>query len=122
METKQIARSEWPSFFDGFSREHQGWLVTVEVFQSDIGAQLEEHGLAFGGITAELGSDENAGIEIMIGAQPDRHLTHTITTPIEVSLEHTDEGADQVLAIKSADETLTLLRFRAAAQPNWLMQ
>ena len=118
MDTKQIARSEWPSFFAGFSRRHQGWLVTVEVFQSDIGAQVEERGLALEGMTAELGNGENARIEIMIGAKPDRHVTHTITDAIEVSLEHNDEGADHALAVKSADDGMTLLRFRATVRPD----
>ena len=30
MHTHEIARSEWSSFFDGFSRQREGWLVTVE--------------------------------------------------------------------------------------------
>ena len=39
--TKEIARDEWTAFFDTFSYRHQGWLVTIEVFGSDIGAQVE---------------------------------------------------------------------------------
>jgi hypothetical protein len=117
MQTKQITRNEWPSFFDSFSRQHAGWLVTLEIFRPDIGAQVEEHDLALEGVTAELGNGAKDRIEIMIGAKPDRHVTHTITDPIEVSLEHTDEGADHALAIKSADEAMTLLSFRSVVRP-----
>ena len=116
MQTKQIARNEWPSFFDGFSRQHQGWLVTLEVFSPDIGDQIEERELALEGITAELTNDEKDRIEIMIGVQPDDHVTHTIANPIEVSLEQTDEGADEVLAIKGTDEATTLLRICSAVR------
>ena len=117
MQTKQIERNEWPSFFDGFSRKHEGWLVTLEVFQPEIGAQVAEHDLALEGVTAELDNGDKARIEIMMGAKPERHVTHTIADPIEVSLEHTDEGADHALAIKSGDEATTLLRFRSAVLP-----
>ena len=54
MSTQEILRNEWAKFFDGFSLRHQGWLVTVEVFGSDIGAQVEARELPLQGITAEL--------------------------------------------------------------------
>jgi hypothetical protein len=41
-------------------------------------------------------------------------MTHTIANPTELSLEQTDEGADEVLAIKAAVEATTLLRLRSA--------
>ena len=28
---REIPRGEWLSFLDGFSRQHEGWLVTLEV-------------------------------------------------------------------------------------------
>lgn len=114
MQTKQISRNEWPTFFDGFSRQHEGWLVTLEVFSPEIGDQIEERELALEGITAEFAGGDKDRIEIMIGAKPDDHITHTIANPTEVSLEQTDEGADEVLAIKAADEATTLLRLRSA--------
>jgi len=53
MKTKEIPRNEWQEFFDIFSRQHEGWLVTLEIFGSEIGAQVEERGLAFEGIVDE---------------------------------------------------------------------
>ena len=117
MKTTQIARNEWPKFFDGFSRQHEGWLVTVEIFGSDIGAQVEERELAFEGIVAEWDEIQGNQIMIMIGAEPDDHITHRITRPTLVSLEQTDEGADVALAIKSEDGMTALLRFRSAMLP-----
>ena len=32
MKTKEIPKEEWPKFFDAFSRQHEGWLVTIEIF------------------------------------------------------------------------------------------
>jgi len=115
MRTKEIPRNEWPAFFDSFSRQHEGWLVNLEILAPEIGAQLEEHDLAFEGITGEE-TNGNA-ITIMAGLEPDDHITHSITDPTQVSLEQTDEGADAALAIKGADGVTALLRFRSAVLP-----
>lgn len=117
MQTKEIPQTEWTGFFDSFSRKHEGWLVNLEIFGPEIGAQVEHRALALEGITGEW--DEVAGhtIMIMTGVKPDDHVTHSIARPTAVSLEQTDEGADAALAIKSNDGTTTLLRFRSAVLP-----
>jgi hypothetical protein len=117
MKTTTIPTSEWPKFFDSFSRQHEGWLVTVEIFGSDIGAQVEERDLAFEGIVDEWDEIKGNQIRIMIGAKPDDHITHSVTRPTLVSLEQTDEGADAALAIKSEDGMTVLLRFRSPMLP-----
>ncbi len=117
MRTKEISRSEWPEFFDSFSRQHEGWLVTLEILGSEIGAQVEERELPFGGIVDEWDEVQGNEIAIMIGAKPDDHITHSISRPEQVSVEQTDEGADVALAIKSADGITALLRFRSPMLP-----
>ena len=117
MKTKEIPKNEWPEFFDSFSRQHEGWLVTLEIFGTDIGAQVEERELAFEGIVDEWDEVQGNEIVIMIGAKPDDHITHSISRPTQVSLEQTNEGADAALAIKSGDGTTTLLRFRSPMLP-----
>ena len=117
MQTIQITRTEWPSFFDSFSRKHQGWLATLEILGPDIGAQVEERELAFEGITDELNEVRGNTIMIMTGGKPNDHVTHTISRPTEVSLEQTDQGADAALAIKSEDGVTALLRFRSPVLP-----
>jgi hypothetical protein len=117
MKTKEIPKNEWPEFFDSFSRQHEGWLVTLEIFGTDIGAQVEERELAFEGIVDEWDEVQGNEIVIMIGAKSDDHITHSISRPTQVSLEQTDEGADAALAIKSGDGSTTLLRFRSPMLP-----
>ena len=117
MKTKEIPKTEWPKFFDSFSRQHRGGLVNLEIFGSEIGAQIEERQLALEGITDEWDKTEGNTIMIMMGAKPDDHITHSITHPTAVSLEQTEEGADMALAIKGEDGTTALLRFRSAVMP-----
>ena len=117
MKTKEIPRNEWQEFFDIFSRQHEGWLVTLEILGSEIGAQVAERGLAFEGIVDEGDEVQGHEILIMFGTRPDDHITHSISTPTTVSLEQTDEGADAALAITSADGVMALLRFRSPMLP-----
>ena len=117
MKTQEIPRNEWPVFMDSFSRRYEGWLADVEVFGSEIGSQMEEHELPLEGITAELGNGEPDRIAIMLGGDPDDHITHTITAPSQVSVEKTEAGADAALSIKAPNGTTTLLRFRAVMLP-----
>jgi hypothetical protein len=113
MSTQEIARDEWATFFDSFSHRHQGWLVTVEVFSSEIGAQVEARELPLQGITAELKRDGEDMISIIVGDTPQQHVTNTIAGPTRVILKRTDEGADEAIEIESAART-TLVRFRSA--------
>jgi len=117
MKTKRIPTSEWPKFFDSFSRQHEGWLATLEIFATEIGAQVEERELALEGIVDEWDEALGNQIIIMMGAKPDDHITHTIGRATNVSLEQTDEGADVALAITSEGGAVALLRFRSPTLP-----
>jgi len=114
MRTEEIPRDQWMPFLNRFSRQHQGWLVTLEVLAPDIGAQQEASALPLEGITIASGGNEPVTIAISVGKTPSDHITHTINSPTHVWLEQTSEGAHSALEIESADETKTLLRFRSA--------
>jgi hypothetical protein len=114
MATKEIPREEWTRFLDTFSRQHEGWLVILEVLAADIGAQKEASNLPLEGITATSTDDESHSISINLGKTPEDHVTHTITEPTRIWLEQTSEGANAALEIESADDVKTLLRFRSA--------
>ncbi len=117
MATQEISHDEWTTFLDRFSRQHEGWLVTLEVFAPDIGAQAEARELPFEGISAAAKDSEPKTIAISVGKTPQDHVTHTITEPTRVWLEQTSEGANAALEIESADGAKTLLRFRSALPP-----
>lgn len=91
--------------------------MKLEILNPDLGAQIEEAGLALAGLTDEWDETKGNTIMIMAGNEPDDHVTHSISNPTAVSLEQTDEGADVALSIKSDDGTTALLSFRAAVLP-----
>jgi hypothetical protein len=114
MSTQEIPRAEWNNFFDGFSRQHEGWLATLEVFAPDVGAQEEAHELPLEGISI-ASSDENPNsISISLGRSPANHVTHTINEPEHVWVDQTSRGANAALEIESQNDTRTLLRFRSS--------
>src|SRR6185369_14845043 len=117
MKTNEIPKNEWPKFFDNFSSKHLGWSVTLEIFGTELGAQVQERELALAGIVDERNEIHDNRIVIMFGEKPDDHMTHSIERATEVSLEQTNGGVDVALAIKSADGVMALLRFLSPMLP-----
>src|SRR5688572_32126023 len=91
MKTREIPKDQWPKFFDTFSMRHEGWITTLEIFGSELGAQVQERELTLEGIVDEWDEVEGNQIVIMIGGKPDDHITHTISDPTHVSLEQRSE-------------------------------
>ena len=120
MKTNEIPKNEWPKFFDNFSSKHQGWLVTLEIFGTELGAQVQEGELPLVGIVDERDEIHGNRIVIMFGEKPNDHMTHSIRHATEVGLEQTDGGADVALAIKSSDGVMALLRFLSPMLPEMI--
>jgi hypothetical protein len=113
MPTQEIPRDEWATFLDTFSRQHEGWLSTLEILGTDIGAQQEVLNLPLEGISVSRESVPET-IAISLGNDAEDHVTHTVTKPTRIWLEQTSQGANAALEIESEDEVKTLLRFRSA--------
>jgi hypothetical protein len=114
---REIPREEWGEFLDSFSRQHEGWLVTVEVLSEEIGAQVEAEGKPLEGITAELKDGGVDSIIITVGLTPAEHVTHNITAPTHIRLEQAENGANMALQIESSEGVTTLVRLRSAMLP-----
>jgi len=117
MATREIPRENWNSFFDTFSRQHEGWLATLEVLGRDLGAQEEAHELPLEGVSISSGTNEAETIAISIGKTPENHISHTVLKPTHVWIEQTQDGAEAALEIESEDDSKTLLRFRSSVPP-----
>lgn len=113
---REIPRDEWVEYLDGFSRQHEGWLVTVEVVGCEIGAQVEAEEMALARITADLKSGEDV-ISIILGKGLTERVTHNVARPTHLRIEQTGSGADLALQIESDGGATTLVRFRSAVLP-----
>ena len=117
MPTQEIQREEWHKFFYAFSRQHEGWLATLEIFAAEVGAQEEAHELPLEGISISSEGSGGTSIAINLGKTPEDHITHTVTKPEHVWLEQTSGGANAALEIESEDQNKALLRFRSTLPP-----
>jgi len=112
--TRKIPRDEWCSELDAFSRQHEGWIVNVEVSGSDGQRQTEAHDVPLVGVSCDAPARDR--VDIMVGAHPRSHVTH-IVEPIDVALETTDAGAERGLRIRAADGSTTTVEFRSPMRP-----
>lgn len=117
MKTQEIAKNEWSKFLKDFSSKHEDWSATLEIFGTELGAQVQEREMALSGIVDEWDEIHGDQIVIMFGRKPDDHITHIIRRSTQVSLEQTEGGEDVALAIKSADGVMALLRFLSPMLP-----
>jgi hypothetical protein len=110
MQTRDIPREQWVRFFDDFSKNHEGWIVTLEVLGADIGDQEEANNLPLVGISADVKARENR-VEIIVGGRPDVDLTRFIERPKHVWVKEPRLPGDEAMEIESEDGIKTILNF-----------
>lgn len=121
MPTREIPHAEWRAFMDSFSRQHRGWLSTIEVLDPELGAQVQVREQPLAGITADsLPDGEHALVSVLIGKASDAHVAHMIPDAAHVRLKESDAGAHEALQIETGSGRMTLLSFRSAVAPESL--
>jgi hypothetical protein len=113
-----IEPGEWISFLDGFSRQHEGWLATVEV--ATAGGMLKEVvNRRLRGVSIDH-ADGHQRAYVEMGDTSGEALTHMVESPTRIRFRRTQSGAHEGLEIESADGTRTIVRFRSAMLPETL--
>jgi hypothetical protein len=120
MNTQEIPRDEWSSFFDVFSKQHEGWLASLEVSGRDNVTQAKPRESPFEAISLTSTADKSKAIAIELGKSGEDHVKHAVIEPRHVRLMKTAEGANAALEIESADQTKTVLRFRSPVLPEFV--
>jgi hypothetical protein len=116
MSTREVTRNEWTNFFDVFSKQHEGWIASLEILGDQVGAQAEAIELPFEGISVSA-EDEPQSLIINLGRTAEDHVSHTVERPRHVWLRQTEEGANDSLEIVEEGNQKTLLRFRSPMLP-----
>ena len=107
-----IDSSVWINYFNEFTRRNQSRLTQLEVFGEN-GAQREERGLPFAGISLGRGNGVH-NVEIMFGGNGAgrlRHLTHVIADVHQITPKRGLDGRDEALEIVDDQGEKSLLRF-----------
>lgn len=112
MDTYTIPENEWVEFANRFSRDHAGWLATVQVLDGRSGAQLVADGLPLQGISFDTKGTRPCSIEVSVGETPDAHVRHVVDMPLHIREADEPDGSVDV-QIEPADGPQTLIHLRA---------
>ena len=105
MIAREIPATEWSRSLDSFSRDHFGWIATLEVMGDDLGDQLEAEALPFAGVSADA---DRRTVWVALARSAGDHITHSID---HVSHLRIVEGeSSPSIQIEAEDGGQTLLR------------
>jgi hypothetical protein len=94
-----------------FSRQHEGWIASVEIIGADGTRRTEASDLPLQGVSAD--SPQSNRVDIMIGEQPQDHITHEVPDPVAIAIDQTDSGAERALRIRGRDGSTVSVEFRS---------
>ena len=107
MPGEEIASGDWEEFFRDFTRFHQGWVVSIDVFSPVLGARRAASELMLTAIVAEGSGESRACIEVRLDEGPATRVTHAVPTPQLVRFEV--DGESEVLQIDDDRDTTVLI-------------
>ena len=114
MDAKTIPHDRWREELDRFSRQHEGWIVSVTIEPSARSARVEAHDMPLQGVVA----DRDDAIAVIVGDTADARVTHEVPHAVTVRIEMTDVGAERALLIQDASGSTTTVAFRAPMRPD----
>lgn len=112
----EIPRDEWSRFCDAYSRQHRGWLATIELDGRGTAGRLQAEPRPLGGVTFDRKGTGAGDIVIFLDGDVDHAMTHTVAHATHLRLEQ-EAGQDRGLRVESEEGT-TLLRFYHPARPD----
>jgi hypothetical protein len=112
IETRELARDDWKTYFDDFSRDLDRLVATVEVAGDDVGAQIEAQRLVLTGITYDnkddilvIGLDAEGGLK--------EEVEHIVSQPQKIYLASGEDG-QSTIDVEDAEGHKTLVRLEPA--------
>jgi len=102
MQTREIEKDNWQSFFDQVSGTLQGKLIQIEVDSLELGAQIEADKLSLNGLTYDKKDDA-----FVVSTEEIEHIIHS---PQQIFTTDGTEGIDS-LQVRSADGTEQMISF-----------
>src|SRR5262245_27840690 len=112
MPVHEIPRRDWSEFFERFSDQHRGWLVTVELL-APAAAHVQASGVPLQQI--ELRDRDGQQVAVRLGGESPEEKT--LPAPQFLRVERTPRGADTMLSIEAESGAILLLRFQSPMLP-----
>ncbi len=110
--TLEVPKEKWRAYFEVLSDEHQGWAVSIEALDRELGDQPLANGLPLQEISYETAGSQAGDILIEAGDAGTPFRTHLVHRPRVVRIATAQGGADVDVEIESDDGVTTLVRLR----------
>jgi Family of unknown function (DUF5335) len=114
MTIRTVARDSWREQLDSFSRQHEGWIVSVSTRGPNGKVAVAAHDVPLRGVSA--GSPRSDDIAIMVGGGRS-HLTHEVHDATALQIDVNANDAERALIIQGGDGTTTTIEFRSPMRP-----
>jgi len=102
-----IPMEEWGKFFDGFSQENRGRMISIEIIDSEHG---DQELMRNGPFMAMIYDRPNKGNNLMIEVgKEEMTYAHTIDSPTEVMIAQDASGIVMAVEITDASGIKTLV-------------
>jgi len=111
---REVSQDLWRDELDSFSRQHEGWIVSIKTRTADGEIAVEARDLPLQGVS--LASPRSRDVAITVGDRRG-HLTHEVRDPAAVKLDVTADQAERALIIEAGDGTMTIVEFRTPMRP-----
>ena len=102
MQTREIKKGDWQSFFDQVSGSLTGKLIQIEIDSLELGAQIEADKLSLNGLTYD-GKDD----AFVISSD---QIEHVIRSPQQIFIADGPEGINS-LKVCAADGSAQIINF-----------
>lgn len=119
MATHDIPRENWAAYFEEFSRNHQGALVTIETVDAPSDPRIETKSRPLVGLSFNPNGSETGAIQLLLGTKTGDPSTHTIAAPKHVyhktgaGMISDEVNAGEILEITAdSHPAITQLQFR----------
>jgi len=116
MSRRAIDRREWSQFVDGFSRRHDGWLISVAV-EEGTGLASRHYVLRDVPLRGVVAVQNDGGNMMIFTGDTMPHTTHFVEQPVALAVEETTDGAESQLTIADGAGTRTIIEFRSSMPP-----
>lgn len=119
MSTREVLREQWVTFFEAFTSEHVGRLVSFGVDgrqpQHNI-VEKKAHEFPLREIAAHFKDSENT-VVISLGLSSDKLLRHSIQSVSHVRVAQAEDGSASALAIETMNGQTTTLNLDERVSP-----
>lgn len=113
METREVDPDRWVEFIQDFSRQHEGWLVRIEVLDEVVGPHKLAEGQPLQGMSLDTRGTQPSSLSISVGDQPDSYIRHVVSLPLHIRIAEARPGEAVDLQIEPATGPQTLLHLQS---------